>query len=106
MPKEQNESKTTYENERDREGRDAESVARMVFAFVSSVDSLVTELDGGNDVQLLRLRTRKYEIVIVPGKSYTGRTRVPLAYSLTDNIRLQIPPCRYTRPTKKFLIPY
>ena len=67
--KEPIEEKTTYENERDREGRDAESVAKMVFTFVSSATGLVTELDGGNDVQLLRLRTRKYEMVIVPGKS-------------------------------------
>ena len=63
------EEKTTHANERDHEGQDAESVAKMVFVFVSSATGLVTELDGGNDVQLLRLRTRKYEMVIVPGMS-------------------------------------
>ena len=48
----------------------AEDVAKMVFSFISSAGGLVSELDAGNEIQLLRLRTKKNEIVIVPGESF------------------------------------
>ena len=46
----------------------AEGVAKMVFAFVASAKSFTEEMDKSDEVKLLRLRTRKTEIVIVPGK--------------------------------------
>jgi dynein light chain roadblock-type len=45
----------------------AESVARLVFTFVSAAGEFSSGLEQGNDVQLLRVRTKKSEIVIVPG---------------------------------------
>jgi hypothetical protein len=45
----------------------AESVARMVFSFVSGAQDFVRSMDGTDDMRLLRLRTRKNEIMIVPG---------------------------------------
>ena len=46
----------------------AEDVARMVFSFVSGAGSFVEGMDEGDDLKLLRVRTRKNEIVIVPGR--------------------------------------
>ena len=40
----------------------------MVFSFVSAAGGLVDGLDDGDDIKLLRLRTRKSEMVIVPGQ--------------------------------------
>lgn len=48
----------------------AEDVARMVFSFVSGAGDFVDGMDGGDDLKLLRVRTRKNEIVIVPGESF------------------------------------
>ncbi len=45
----------------------AEEVARMVWNFVGAASGLVTGLDGEDDAKLLRLRTKKMELVIVPG---------------------------------------
>ena len=47
----------------------AEEVAKMVFSFVSSARLFAEGMDTADDVKLLRMRTRKNEIVIVPGKS-------------------------------------
>jgi predicted regulator of Ras-like GTPase activity (Roadblock/LC7/MglB family) len=48
--------------------RNAEEVARTVYAFVKSAGSLIEELNGENDeAKLLRVRTKKNELVIVPG---------------------------------------
>ena len=49
----------------------AESVARMVLSLVSGVQDCVEGMDPTDDMRLLRLRTRKSEIVIVPGQ-YTA----------------------------------
>ena len=46
----------------------AEEVARMVFQFVASAKIFTEGMDSSDEVKLLRLRTRKNEIVIVPGK--------------------------------------
>lgn len=46
----------------------AEDVAKMVFSFVSSAGTLVEGMDEGDEVRLLRIRTRKSEIVIFPGQ--------------------------------------
>ena len=60
--------KASYGSQRDEGKVNAEAVAKMVFSFVSAGGDLVNCLEEGGDVQLLRLRTRKNEIVIVPGK--------------------------------------
>ncbi|KAI4242378.1 MAG: hypothetical protein L6R42_011040, partial [Xanthoria sp. 1 TBL-2021] len=53
------------------EGRtkSAEHVARMVFNFVAAAKDFAEGMEKGDDAKLLRMRTRKQEIVIVPGKS-------------------------------------
>ncbi|MCJ1434233.1 hypothetical protein MMC27_003600 [Xylographa pallens] len=48
----------------------AEEVAKMIFQFVSTTTGLVNDLEEGDDVQLVRLRTRKSEIVVVPDSAY------------------------------------
>lgn len=47
----------------------AQDVARMVFAFVDGAKTFAEGMDSSDEVRLLRLRTRKNEIVIVPGSS-------------------------------------
>lgn len=42
-------------------------IAKLVFSFVSGAREFVEGMDQGDEVKLLRLRTRKNEIVIVPG---------------------------------------
>ncbi|MCJ1278682.1 hypothetical protein MMC21_006499 [Puttea exsequens] len=51
-------------------GNTAEDVARMVFAFVAASNSFTVGLDKSDEVKLLRLRTRKNEIVIVPDPKF------------------------------------
>ncbi|KAL8843674.1 MAG: hypothetical protein Q9176_001882 [Flavoplaca citrina] len=50
------------------EGRtkSAEHVAKMVFNFVAAAKDFVEGIEKGDDAKLLRLRTRKQEIVIFP----------------------------------------
>ena len=47
----------------------AQNVARMVFTFVEGAKTFAEGMDSSDEVKLLRLRTRKNEIVIVPGSS-------------------------------------
>ena len=48
--------------------RNAEEVASLVYSFVKSAGDMIEELNGGNDeAKLLRIRTKKNELVIVPG---------------------------------------
>lgn len=49
-------------------GNTAEEVARMVFAFVAGAKAFTEGMDKSDEVRLLRLRTRRNEIVIVPGR--------------------------------------
>ena len=49
-----------------------EDIAKMVFSFVSAAGALVEDMDSEDDLKLLRLRTRKNEIVIVPGQSVSS----------------------------------
>ncbi len=54
--------------------RNAEDVARLVYGLVKSAGSMVEELNGANDeAKLLRLRTKRNELVIVPGMSSSVR---------------------------------
>lgn len=49
--------------------RNAEEVARLVFGFVKSAGEMIGELNGVQDeAKLLRLRTKRNEIVVVPGE--------------------------------------
>ncbi|KAL9592117.1 MAG: hypothetical protein Q9179_007039 [Wetmoreana sp. 5 TL-2023] len=48
--------------------RSAEHVARMVFKFVAAANEFAEGMDQGDDTKLLRMRTRKLEIVVVPGQ--------------------------------------
>jgi dynein light chain roadblock-type len=48
--------------------RKAEDVAQLVYNFVKSAGSMIEELNGEVDeAKLLRVRTKKNELVIVPG---------------------------------------
>ena len=65
----------------------------MVFAFVEGAKTFTEGMDKSDEVKLLRLRTRKNEIVIVPGKTYRIKAGSK-AFTLTWNgDRSQIPPC-------------
>jgi len=55
-------------SEVDTKGNTAEEVARMAFAFIAASKAFSEGMDKSDEVKLLRLRTRKNEIVIVPGK--------------------------------------
>lgn len=61
-------SADSYRDEHDKKQKTAEEVAKMAFSFVNAAGALASGLEEGDDVQLLRLRTKKNELVIVPGK--------------------------------------
>lgn len=67
-PVESVEEEIGYGTDRGGEKQGAEAVAKMVLAFVSAAGGFVREFDKGDEMQLLRLRTRKCEMVIVPGE--------------------------------------
>ncbi|KAI1100857.1 hypothetical protein F4804DRAFT_317730 [Jackrogersella minutella] len=48
----------------------AQELASMVWSFLSTAGSLVDEIDSEDELKLLRLRTKKQEIVIVPEAKY------------------------------------
>jgi dynein light chain roadblock-type len=51
--------------------RNADAVARLVWNFVKNARETTEELNGESDeVKLLRLRTRKNELVIVPDAKF------------------------------------
>ena len=54
----------------------AEDVARMVHGFVAAAGELAKNLEDEDEVKLLRLRTKKNELVIVPGMSTSSGPRV------------------------------
>ncbi len=57
-----------YANGRKESGiHSAEDIASMVWSFLAAAGNLVNELDKEDEVKLLRLRTKKNELVIVPG---------------------------------------
>ena len=58
-----------YGDKREGGAQTAEDVAKMVYSFVSAAGGLVEGLSKGDEVRLLRLRTKKNELVIVPGSS-------------------------------------
>ncbi|POS77713.1 hypothetical protein DHEL01_v203898 [Diaporthe helianthi] len=52
------------------ETQGAEELASMVWAFVNSAGGLVHGLDTEDELKLLRVRTKKQELVIVPDAKY------------------------------------
>jgi len=51
--------------------RIAEDVARLVWTFVRSAGDMIEELNGDNDeAKLLRVRTKKNELVVVPDAKF------------------------------------
>ncbi|KAI1392425.1 uncharacterized protein F4822DRAFT_391012 [Hypoxylon trugodes] len=48
----------------------AQELASMVWSFLSTAGSLVDEIDSEDELKLLRLRTKKQELVIVPEPKY------------------------------------
>lgn len=57
-----------YVNGRKENGmHSAEDIASAVWKFLDAAGSLASELDKEDNVKLLRLRTKKNELVIVPG---------------------------------------
>lgn len=63
--------------------KSVEDVATMVFAFVSSAGVLVEDMDPEDDLKLLRLRTRKNELIIVPGQSISLWAKFTLIFLRT-----------------------
>ncbi|CVK90589.1 uncharacterized protein FMAN_08907 [Fusarium mangiferae] len=65
---------TSFSNEgpalEESETKGVEQFAAIVWNYVNSSGSLVQELDGEDELKLLRLRTRKQELVIVPDPKY------------------------------------
>lgn len=65
--------------------RKADEVARLVYKFVQSASEMVEDLNGEHDEsKLLRVRTRKNEVVIVPGTSETQFRKLLRANRRTD----------------------
>jgi dynein light chain roadblock-type len=60
------------DTEGDKKGtRNADAVARLVWNFVKNAGQTTQELNGGSDeVKLLRLRTKKNELVVVPDSKF------------------------------------
>ncbi|KAL1872342.1 hypothetical protein Daus18300_004312 [Diaporthe australafricana] len=52
------------------ETQGAEELASMVWAFVNAAGGLVHGLDTEDELKLLRVRTKKQELVIVPDAKY------------------------------------
>lgn len=52
------------------EPQGAEQLAAMVWGFISTAGALVHDLDSEDELRLLRLRTKKQELVIVPDPKY------------------------------------
>ena len=48
--------------------KSAEHIAKMVFGFVNGAKDFAEGMDQGDEVKLLRMRTKRNEIVIVPGE--------------------------------------
>ncbi|EXL94030.1 hypothetical protein NOF04DRAFT_1072937 [Fusarium oxysporum II5] len=65
---------TSFSNEgpalEESETKGVEQFAAIVWNYVNSSGSLIQELDGEDELKLLRLRTRKQELVIVPDPKY------------------------------------
>ncbi|KAJ4381069.1 hypothetical protein N0V86_003416 [Didymella sp. IMI 355093] len=72
LPRESDETLVdNYANGRTESGiQSAEEVASAVWKFFGAAGSLIDGLDKDDDLRLLRLRTKKNELVIVPDPHY------------------------------------
>ncbi|KAJ9635469.1 hypothetical protein H2199_008472 [Coniosporium tulheliwenetii] len=60
-----------YANGRKESGiNSAEDVARLVWTFVEAAGTMIQGLDGEDEAKLLRVRTKKNELVIVPDAKF------------------------------------
>ncbi|KAK4991361.1 hypothetical protein LTR66_006572 [Elasticomyces elasticus] len=50
--------------------RSAEEVAQLIWSFMSAAGTLVSGLQDDEELKLLRLRTKKNELVIVPDNKF------------------------------------
>lgn len=79
--------------------RKAEEVARLVWTFVQSAGQMIESLNGENDeAKLLRVRTKRNELVVVPGMFPFKRSFFLHALILFD-IRREVPFGRDSRNT-------
>lgn len=86
LPASNESSVDSYANGRKESGiHSAEDVASMVWSFLKAAGHLLDELDKDDEVRLLRLRTKKNELVIVPGTKHYGHG----ASHLTDEAQTQ-----------------
>lgn len=53
-------------DEADKTKQSGEDVARIVWRFMKATEGIIEELDEEDEVKLLRVRTKRNEIVIVP----------------------------------------
>ncbi|KAH7398694.1 hypothetical protein DE146DRAFT_755689 [Phaeosphaeria sp. MPI-PUGE-AT-0046c] len=71
LPASSEASGDNYTNGRKESGiHSAEHVASLVWAFLKAAGALVDEMDKEDEVKLLRLRTKKNELVIVPDPKF------------------------------------
>lgn len=59
--------KTTYQNQKKEEGN---SLARLVPQLVIKARTTVRDLDTGNDLKFIRLKTTKNQILIAPDNEF------------------------------------
>ena len=62
----------------DNHRKSAEEIAKMVFTFVSGANDFAGKMDNGDEAKLVRMRTKKSEIVIVPGQYAAPSSLFPI----------------------------
>ncbi|KAL8666944.1 MAG: hypothetical protein Q9168_007387 [Polycauliona sp. 1 TL-2023] len=97
-----NDSHNLYGREESRT-RTAEHVAKMVFNFVAAAKDFARGIDEGDDAKLLRMRTRKQEIVIVPDDLHlkSSKAEVTISFPATDFVAHTV---RYISLSASFLV--
>ena len=68
-----------YGSSRTSSGLNAGEVAKLVFQFVTAASSFSNGVEEGDDVQLLTLRTKKSEFIIIPGNNAFRATHMQYA---------------------------
>ena len=61
----------------------AEDIARLVLKFMAAAGTMVDGLDHEDELRLLRLRTKKSELVLVP-REYFSITPIMFAHNVID----------------------
>jgi dynein light chain roadblock-type len=66
----------------------SQDIARTVWRFIKATEGMVGEMDSDDELRLLRVRTKKNELVIVPSKyCSSGMNYMP------NRDRCQVSPC-------------